>query len=154
MAELGHSPCAIPSALDRTPIWPQGLVGSITHSPDFCAAVVARRDDFATVGIDAEPVDAVPAELVKEILRSDEAGDFNRQTRPDGADLPTLYFCLKEAAYKAFYPIYRRIVDFHDMRVSVDLDTRRFLAELPGLSAPAFQGKYLVRHGRVHAACW
>jgi 4'-phosphopantetheinyl transferase EntD len=157
MAKLGYSPCAIPSGPDRAPVWPLGLVGSITHSTDFCAAVVARKDCFPTVGIDAEPIDAIPAELVEEILRPDEASEFNSEARPDSADWPTLYFCLKEAAYKAFYPMYRRIIGFQDMRVRVDLDARRFLAELPGLSAsgiPIFQGKYLVRHGRVHAACW
>jgi phosphopantetheine--protein transferase-like protein len=101
MAELGHSPCGIPSGPDRAPVWPLGLVGSITHSTDFCAAVVARSDCFRTVGIDAEPIDAIPAELVEEILRPDEASEFNSKARPDGADWPTLYFCLKEAAYKA-----------------------------------------------------
>jgi 4'-phosphopantetheinyl transferase EntD len=124
---------------------------------DFCAAVVARSDCFRTVGIDTEPVDAIPAELVEEILRLDEVGEFNSEARPDGADWPTLFFCLKEAAYKAFYPTYRRIIDFQDMRVRVDLEAQRFLAELPGLSAsgsPIFQGRYLVRYGRVHAACW
>jgi enterobactin synthetase component D / holo-[acyl-carrier protein] synthase len=157
MAQLGYTPCGIPSGPDRAPVWPLGLVGSITHSTDFCAAVVARSDCFQTIGIDAEPIDAIPAELVEEILRSDEAGEFNSETRPDGADWPTLYFCLKEAAFKAFYPTYRRIIGFHDMRVRVDLDARRFLAELSGLSAsgiPIFQGRYLVRDGRVHAACW
>ena len=157
MAELGHPPCGIPSGPDRAPVWPLGLVGSITHSTDFCAAVVARSDCFRTVGIDAEPIDAIPAELVEEILRPDEASEFNSKARPDGADWPTLYFCLKEAAYKAIYPTHRRIIGFQDMRVRLDLDARRFLAELPGLSArgiPIFQGRYLVRHGRIHAACW
>jgi 4'-phosphopantetheinyl transferase EntD len=157
MAKVGHLPCAIPSGPDRAPVWPFGLVGSITHTMDFCAAAVARKDCFSTMGIDAEPIDAIPAEVVEEILRPDEASEFNLEARPDGADWPTLYFCLKEAAYKAFYPRYRRIIGFQDMRVRVDLDARRFLAELPGLSVsgfPIFQGRYLVRHGRVHAACW
>jgi enterobactin synthetase component D / holo-[acyl-carrier protein] synthase len=155
MAELGHSPCGIPSGLDRAPIWPPGLVGSITHSTDFCAAVVARSDCFQTVGIDAEPVNAIPVELVEEILRPDETGEFNSEECTDCVNWPTLYFCLKEAAYKAFYPTYRRIISFQDMRVRVDSEARRFLAELPGLSgSPIFQGRYLVRHGRVHAASW
>ena len=118
---------------------------------------MARNDCFRTVGIDTEPIDAIPAELVEEILRPDEAGEFDPDTRPDGADWPTLYFCLKEAAYKAFYPTYRRIIGFQDMRVRVDPEARRFLAELSGLSGsgiPIFQGRYLVRHGRVYAACW
>ena len=157
MAELGYPPCAIPSGPDRAPVWPPGLVGSITHSTDFCAAVVARSDCFRTVGIDVERVDAIPAELAKEIIRPDEASECRSAARPDDADWPTLYFCLKEASYKAFYPTYRRIVGFHDMRVRVDLEARKFVAELPGLSgrgSPIFQGRYLVQHGRVHAACW
>ena len=43
------------------------------------------------------------------------------------------------------------------MRVRVDPEARRFLAELPGLSEAAFpfsKGRYLVRHGRVYAASW
>lgn len=157
MAQLGHPACAIPRGPDRAPVWPSGLVGSITHSTDLCAAVVARSDCFRTVGIDTELIDAIPAELVEDILRPDEAGEINRNARPDGADWPTLYFCLKEAAYKAFYPTRRRIIGFQDMRVRVDPEARSFLAELPGLFAsgiPIFQGRYSVRHGRVHAACW
>jgi 4'-phosphopantetheinyl transferase EntD len=157
MAELGHLACAIPSGPDRAPVWPLGLVGSITHSAELCAAVVARSDCYRSVGIDTELIDAIPAELVDDILRPDEAGEINRMARPDGADWPTLYFCLKEAAYKAFYPICRRIIGFQDMRLRVDPEARRFLAELPGLFAsgiPIFQGRYLVRHGRIHAACW
>jgi 4'-phosphopantetheinyl transferase EntD len=155
MAQLGHPARAIPSGPDRAPIWPSGLVGSITHSTELCAAAVARSDCFRSVGIDTEPIEAIPAELADEILRSDEADELDRNDRPDGADWPTLYFCLKEAAYKAFYPICRRIVGFQDMRVRVDPDARSFLAEPPGLFAGGiFQGSYLVRHGRVHAACW
>jgi 4'-phosphopantetheinyl transferase EntD len=157
MVQLGYTPCAIPQGADRAPVWPLGLVGSITHSTDFCAAVVARTDDFRTVGIDAEPIDAIPAELAQEILRPEEVDEVDSDMRPDGADWPTVYFCIKEAAYKAFYPMYHCIIGFQEMRVRVDWEAGRFLAELPGLSVnriPILQGTYLVRNGRVHAACW
>ena len=157
MAQLCHPACGIPSGPDRAPVWPSGLVGSITHSTDLCAAVVARNDSFRTVGIDTESINAIPADLVENILRPDEADELDPHTRPGGADRLTLYFCLKEAAYKAFYPTCRRIIGFQDMRVRVDPEARRFLAEIPGLSGsgiPIFQGSYLVRHGRVYAASW
>jgi 4'-phosphopantetheinyl transferase EntD len=157
MAQLGYPACGIPSGPDRAPIWPSGLVGSITHSTDLCAAVVASNQSFRSVGIDTELVDGIPAELMEETLRPDEVADLDRDARPDGADWPTLYFCLKEAAYKAFYPIFRRIIGFQEMRVRVYREGRRFLAEVPGLlvgEAPPLQGRYQVRHGRVHAACW
>lgn len=157
MADLGHSPCGIPSGPDRAPVWPSGLVGSITHGAGLCAAVVAHDHHFRSIGIDTELIDAITAELVEDILRPDEAAELDPNARPDGADWPTLYFCLKEAAYKAFYPIYRRIIGFQDMRLRVDPEQRTFLAELSCLSAggvPVFQGRYSVRHKRVHAACW
>ena len=32
MAALGHARVSIPRAQDRVPIWPDGIVGSITHT--------------------------------------------------------------------------------------------------------------------------
>ena len=49
---------------DRVPIWPDDLVGSITHTDLCAAAAVARRDQgFVAIGIDLEPADALPPEL-------------------------------------------------------------------------------------------
>jgi 4'-phosphopantetheinyl transferase EntD len=157
MDRLGHAACAIPSGPDRAPVWPSGLVGSITHSAGFCAAVVAPASRFRTIGIDTELAGAVPSGLAEEIVRPDEAAELDRGNGTDGADWPTLYFCLKEAAYKTFYPIYRRMIGFQDMRLRVNLDARSFIAELPGMSAhgnPVFHGSYFVRQARIYAACW
>ena len=52
--------------------------------------------------------------------------DINLDAEPDGADWPTLHFRLKEAAY-TFYPICRRIIGFHDMRLSVNAEARSFV---------------------------
>lgn len=157
MAQLGYRACGIPKGLDGAPIWPSGLVGSITHCMGFCAAVVAANDRFRSVGIDMELIDAVPAELSEEILRPDEVAKLDPGAHLDGAGWPTLYFCLKEAAYKALYPTIRRIIGFQDMRVRVNPESRMFLAELQDPAAgglPILQGRYLVQQGRIHAACW
>ena len=42
---------------DRSPIWPEGVVGCITHTRDYCAAVVARTDGphaLRGIGVDIE----------------------------------------------------------------------------------------------------
>ena len=65
MAQLGIRLAGFPADLTARRSGRLGLVGSITHSTDFCAAVVARSDCFQTIGIDAEPIDAIPAELVE-----------------------------------------------------------------------------------------
>lgn len=40
---------------DGVPRWPEGVVGSMTHTRGYRAAVVARAADVTRIGIDAEP---------------------------------------------------------------------------------------------------
>ena len=40
---------------DRAPVWPAGLVGSISHTKDYCVAAVAHSNDIHIMGIDIEP---------------------------------------------------------------------------------------------------
>ena len=44
----------VPVAPDRSPVWPVGFVGSITHTTDWVGVAVARTADVAGLGIDAE----------------------------------------------------------------------------------------------------
>jgi enterobactin synthetase component D / holo-[acyl-carrier protein] synthase len=55
LAKLGHAPTPIRSGPQREPLWPAGLVGSITHTSGFRAAAVAPRSVLSSVGIDTEP---------------------------------------------------------------------------------------------------
>jgi 4'-phosphopantetheinyl transferase EntD len=157
MERLGHTATAIPSGVDRMPIWPKGLVGSITHSANWCAAVVAPSEIYRAIGIDMEPVGAVAPDLASTILRADEVREINQATCSDHIDWITLYFCLKEAAYKVFYPIWRQVIDFHQMRIFLHPNRQSFSAipHVNGfLDAQTFCGKYSIGQGRVHAACW
>jgi 4'-phosphopantetheinyl transferase EntD len=55
---------------DRTPVWPDGVVGSITHTGDFAAAAVAWAADIAGLGIDSEQViDPAAARDIADIWR-------------------------------------------------------------------------------------
>jgi len=157
MLRIGHPAVVLPSGLDRMPIWPAALVGSITHGAECCAAVVAIKHQVCAIGIDMEALDAVSEELASIILRLDETAQYEQRLRPDGADWLTLIFCLKEAAYKVFYAMFRQIIDFHEMRIVVRHESRTFTATphlKNSVGAPTFHGKYLVQHGRIHAACW
>jgi len=56
LAELDLDKGPIARAGNGAPVWPAGLVGSITHTPGYAAALVARAADFAGLGVDAELV--------------------------------------------------------------------------------------------------
>ncbi|WP_158300908.1 4'-phosphopantetheinyl transferase [Chromobacterium sp. ATCC 53434] len=57
LSQAGHPlPCELPIGEDRSPVWPAGLVGSITHTEGLAAAVVASAGDARGLGIDAERI--------------------------------------------------------------------------------------------------
>ncbi|MHB8270116.1 4'-phosphopantetheinyl transferase family protein [Bradyrhizobium sp.] len=153
LSQLDFQPVALPSAPDRSLIWPVGALGSLSHDNSLCVAIAARRSDFRSIGVDIEVVGAVGPELADMILRPDERLNTARWPSSD-ADLLTLHFCMKEAAYKAFYPLCGQIIDFQDMRISLGPAQRHFRAfpTVPG--APSFEGRYALCNGRIFAVAW
>jgi 4'-phosphopantetheinyl transferase EntD len=155
MAAIGRPAAAVGRDIDRVPIWPEGLVGSITHSDGFCAAAVAENRTYRSIGIDSQAVGTVTAELAGHVLRPDEGTASDHRGR-DRVDWATLHFSLKEAAYKAFYPLWRMAIGFHDVRLRIDSDNGTFRAELGIGSSPTvhLEGAYATSFGQVHSACW
>lgn len=108
------------------PEWPRGVVGSITHCAGWTGAVVARSRrsplgrGVRALGLDAEPIAALPAGVVEVIASQDEREALTRlgAERP-GIPWDTLLFSAKEATYKAWYPL-TGILVAHDA-VSVEL---------------------------------
>ncbi|MDD2057879.1 4'-phosphopantetheinyl transferase superfamily protein [Pseudomonas sp. GD03860] len=89
---------------DRSPIWPTGISGSITHGKGWAAAVVAHHADCRGLGLDQESLlsDARAARLSREILTEAE---LQRMDSQQAGLVVTLTFSLKESLFKALYPI-------------------------------------------------
>jgi 4'-phosphopantetheinyl transferase EntD len=104
---------------DREPLWPRGFVGSITHTAGICAAVVASRERFRGLGVDAEIVGVVGAELWPSICVAAETDWLASLPQPERAPAVTLIFAAKEAFYKAQFPLARERLHFHDIGIDV-----------------------------------
>lgn len=92
---------------DRAPVWPQEVCGSITHSCGRAAAIVASAQHWRALGMDVETLmnEDRALKLAKEILTADE---MQRMAAGSGHLLAlcvTLTFSLKEALFKALYPL-------------------------------------------------
>lgn len=98
---------------DGAPRWPSGVVGSITHSKHWAAAVVGDARCWRSLGLDAEtlPSAARAERLAGEILTADE---LERLGPDDRALQITLTFSLKESLFKALYPLVNRRFYFAD----------------------------------------
>jgi 4'-phosphopantetheinyl transferase EntD len=119
LAELGFVDVSIPVALDRQPLWPPGVVGSITHTAGLCAAVVAEDTRLAALGVDTELSGAVKPELWRTICVADESAWIGALAPGERAAAVTLLFSAKEAFYKCQYPLVGERLDFSDLCVIV-----------------------------------
>lgn len=139
LAELSLAPHPIPVGKSRAPIWPSDIVGSITHTDEICAVIVARQRDQVSLGLDIEDDKPLATELVSLICLSTELDEIETRKSHADIDLPKLFFVIKEAVYKMYYPIIGHFLDFHDLSVELDLDSSTFVAKLSS-SFPAING--------------
>jgi len=135
MAELGVVQQPVPSSDDRAPIWPDGLVGSISHTGDFCIAAVARADQYRSLGVDIEDSTPLEASLFEAICRPEELNWLKRQPRSERGLLAKLIFSAKEAAYKCQYPLTRRVFGFDGMTVEPNLSMQTFVAMIRNVTS-------------------
>lgn len=101
---------------DRAPIWPNDLCGSITHSTGWAAAVVANTQHWRGLGMDVEQLMTTEraSRLAGEILNADELQRMAAGPEHQIALHVTLTFSLKEALFKALYPIVLKRFYFED----------------------------------------
>ena len=101
---------------DRAPAWPTDLCGSITHSTGWAAAIVASKQDWRGLGMDAEHLMSSEraSRLAGEILTPDEMQRLVAGPEHHIALHVTLTFSLKEALFKALYPIVLKRFYFED----------------------------------------
>ena len=156
LAEIGQPEAPLLSGPAREPLWPAGVVGSLTHCAGYRAAAVARRADVVTLGIDAEPAEPLPGGVLERVTSAAEREALDRL--PAGACWDRLLFSAKESVYKAWYPLAHRWLGFCDAEVAL-CPTGTFSARLvvpgPDLGArpvTGFSGRYAVRTGLVVTA--
>lgn len=132
MAALGHLPAPIPMGPDRAPIWPEGMVGSISHCEGACVAFVGEAARFAALGLDIEPDAPLPGELVPMICLPQERARLALLPVSDRGQAARMIFAAKEAAYKLQYGRTGKRMDFGDVEIVPDLENGRFDAQFDG----------------------
>jgi enterobactin synthetase component D len=125
---LGADSTHVAMAEDRAPVWPRGVVGSITHTGAFAAAAVAWAADIAALGIDSEQIiDPAAACDIADVCMVDEATLFRAADGRSFCEFCTFVFSAKEAVFKCLFPLTRKFLEFSDVRItSFDWNRRCF----------------------------
>ena len=102
LAALGHDNAIIGRRDNGAPLWPDGIAGSITHTAGYAAALVSDASRFSGIGLDAERVGGVTQDLWPRLFGAAERDYLETLDEEDRKLAATLFFCAKEACYKAW----------------------------------------------------
>jgi enterobactin synthetase component D / holo-[acyl-carrier protein] synthase len=157
---LGIEPAPVPHGARGEPLWPNGIVGSITHCDGYRAVAIAPASALTTIGIDAEPHEPLPDGVLEVIADEEERAWLARLGRSHPQVCwDRLLFSAKESIYKAWFPLAHSWLGFEDAHVELDLDTATFhaalLAPIPDHLDPSLgvlRGRWLIRDGLVLTA--
>lgn len=117
---IGIPAQVVPVGQLREPVWPDGIVGSISHDGGICIAIVTRRIDCQQVGVD---LICTPSHA--RLLDDRNVGLWAQDTlryRFDGrGGLVNLLvpFSIMESAVKVLSPCVRRFVDPREVHLNI-----------------------------------
>lgn len=120
---------------DRAPIWPEGVVGAISHSGDRAIALAGAGSRFLGIGIDIEKLlsEEEAADIATQALTAHELYSLGTGIDPF---MTGLIFSAKESLFKALYPTVRRLFFFEAAELSAydeeGSGTLRLTADLDG----------------------
>ncbi len=156
---IGSTP-PVPANVDRTPAWPHGIVGSITHTRQWCSVAVAHDRHAQAIGIDIEEIEKFDLAILPSVFTEWELETvLNIHHERERISMATLVFSAKEAFYKCQYPLTRKWLDFHDVVISLDRQAQAFTARrldsTPSqLGADLLRGRFSIQGGTVATAIY
>ncbi|MFD2054853.1 4'-phosphopantetheinyl transferase [Mesorhizobium calcicola] len=115
LGKLGVPPMPILKTQSGVPTWPAGIVGSLAHHDTVAAAAIAEKKIIGALGIDIEPNEPLPDGLIDLVATSREKWMYDSSLL-QRRDL----FVLKEAIYKAFFPIFNQPLEFQDVEIDIN----------------------------------
>lgn len=159
LARLGRPPVPILRGDKGQPLWPDGVVGSITHTTDYYAAAVADAAQVRSVGVDAEVHGALPDGVLAHVAFGPEPPMLAALPADAGVWWDRLLFSAKESVYKTWFPLTGRWLGFEDAELVIRPDgtfDARILIDGTttdgGAPLTELTGRWLVRDGLVLTA--
>ncbi|RBW41712.1 hypothetical protein DS885_15975 [Psychromonas sp. B3M02] len=147
MKELGYEGINIEIDQHKAPIWPLGLLGSISHSNNIARCVATKSQNIHFLGIDIEHwLSTADAHcLVDNIVV--EADEYQMMLPHISFEQAvTLIFSAKESLYKAIFKEFGHYIDFHAAKVTkLDFTTKQLTLVLcQYLSDTMYMGRQFI----------
>jgi enterobactin synthetase component D len=142
-----NSLTSIPFDKNRIPLWPEGFLGSITHSHGKALAQVSMDKWIKGLGIDLEKKmsDGQAKKLIKVILTKGELRRFATLITINLAQTTTLIFSAKESIFKCLFPTLRVWLNFNDIELChINSNEQTFTIKILKNNLGLFDGQYSI----------
>lgn len=135
----------------RAPVWPEGFVGSLTHTQGYCAAAVAAHPAYRSLGVDAERLGVVGRSLWPALFTQAEIERLQACDDAAAVLAATVMFSAKETFFKCQHAVTSDWLEFTEAEVAVT--AQGFSLQRPGgRREDQVEGRFLVRDGVVITA--
>lgn len=141
----------------RQPLWPDSIVGSISHCQGICIAVVDRQLNVGGIGIDIEQVSDFDSETLNLICNANEISHLQKHATPLLA--AKVVFSVKESIYKCLFPNYQKWIDFLDVEVRLDWQQRKYSVKFNEdlrhyYNESDLKGGWQINQDYILSSCW
>ena len=147
---LGSNQTVVQSGHRRQPIWPTGVVGSISHSNEAAIACVSRCPNIIGLGIDLEEnIKTETMEKIESSILTERDRRWLSETNLAKEQLFTIIFSLKESFFKAVFSQVKKYFDFDAVSIKhIDEDNNTLQFQINYnlsesiVAGQIYQGKY------------
>ena len=114
----------------REPLFPDGSVGSITHSAEYSIAAAASCSAYLGIGIDLELRDRQLTHDISEVVCHKRERSWCEEKSDEKTLRSLMIFSSKEALFKAVYQLYGSFFGFQEAHLVWNKKSSHFVAEL------------------------
>ena len=159
LAQIGVDAPSIPAGPAREPVWPEGVVGSLSHDGDYCVAAVHWSSAVRAIGIDIAAAAPLDAALIDRICTHGERRELARMSADVWACDPyKIVFSAKEAVYKCLFALSGSVFGFRAVHMRLDpargRASVRALHSAHGARAARLECRFRVTPGYVVSGAW
>lgn len=141
---------------DRSPQWPAGWHGSISHTEKYATAVIAPQSTGFNLGIDTENLIPKTLESTANVFTTETEQQFLVNSGIDYHLALLITFSAKESLYKALYPVVKLFFGFESAIITqINSLHQTFTLQLTAPLADTFSagdcfsGHYYFENNRV-----
>jgi 4'-phosphopantetheinyl transferase EntD len=127
---LGQSIQPILKGSRGEPLWPEGIVGAITHSQGIAVAAVSHAKLSMGLGIDIERINRRVSRGISRHICLPAEEDWIRAQESEAAVRLIMLFSAKESIFKACYPLEKVFLNYRDAELSWEPVDQEFRCRL------------------------